>query len=564
MGRLRLPDRGPLVANPIIQRELVGILRERRTFIALSLLSFVFALTVAVRWPTEPRMALSGSRSVEVFRLFMLGLLGALHLLLPVFPATSLVRERNRGTLALLLNTPLGLWKIYSGKLLAVFGLASLMLFVSLPAAAACYALGGIPLISGLGGCYLILVLTALELCAVSLLVSSSATTTDAAIRGAYGLILGLALLSMIPHALFVGSGGTTEVVADWLRCLSPLSALSQLLGSGDVASHGMTSTNGVPARFIMLSCAVTVVCSAWTINRLRFSMFDRSRSSGTVVDDQSLQVRTVRRLLFIVDPGRRSRAMSWFVNPVMIKEFRCRKFGRLHWLLRLVAVCAVLALALAILTTTRTIAWDVSTIGGILVVLQVALLVLITPSLAAGLICTERESGGWVLLQMTPMSAIRILWGKLLSVILTLALVLCATLPGYVVIVFIDPGQRGQIERVVLCLVITAGFATVSTAAIGSLFRQTAMAIATAYSFLIAVCTLPLLVWLGRDAPFGHDTVEAALIINPIAATLSVIRFPGFRDYDLIPGHWWVIGMLSVASLILLVIQTVRLSRPR
>lgn len=549
--------------NPIIQRELVGILRDRRTLAALSLLSLVFALMIAVRWPTEPRMALSGSRSVEVFRLFMLGLLGALVLLLPVFPATSLVRERNRGTLALLMSTPLGLWRIYSGKFVAVFALAALMLFVSLPAAAACYALGGVPL-AGLGGCYLILILTSLELCALSLLVSSSVTTTDAAIRWAYGVIMTLTLVTMVPHALFVGSGGKTEIAADWLRCFSPLAAILPLLGSADVASHGIASTAEIPRRFLMLSCATTVICSMWTIARMRFAMFDRTRSAGTVVDDQSLQIRLLRRLVFIVDPGRRSRAMSWFVNPVMIKEFRCRRFGRLHWLLRLVAACAVLALALAILTTTRTIAWDVVTIGAILVVLQVALLVLITPSLAAGLICTERESGGWVLLQMTPMSAARILWGKLLSVVLTLALVLCATLPGYVVIVFIDPGQRAQIERVVLCLILTAGFATASTAAIGSLFQQTAIAIAVAYSFLIAVCTLPLLVWLGRDAPFGHNTVENALVINPIAATLSVIRFPGFRDYDLIPIHWWVIGALSIASLILLVSQTVRVSRPQ
>jgi ABC-type transport system involved in multi-copper enzyme maturation permease subunit len=552
------------VSNPIIQREMVGILRERRTFVALCLLSVVFALTVAIRWPTEPRIALSGSRSVEVFRLFMLGLMGAVHLLLPVFPATSLVRERNRGTLALLLNTPLGPWRIYTGKLAAVFGLASLLLFVSLPAATACYALGGIPLVEGLGGCYLILLLTSLELCSLSLLVSSAATTTDAAIRWSYGLILGLTLVTLVPHALFVGSGGQMEFLANWLRCLSPVGAILPLIGSSDVASHGVVSTFDIPRRFMMLSIAISVGCSIWTTVRLRFALFDRARSTGTVVDDQSLRIRAVRRLFFIVDPGRRSRAMSWFVNPVMIKEFRCRNFGRLHWLLRLVAFCAVLALSLAILTTTRMIALDVATVGGILVILQVALLALITPSLAAGLICTERESGGWVLLQMTPMSVIRILWGKILSVVLTLALVLCATLPGYVVIVFIDPGQRAQIERVISCLILTAGFATVSTAAIGSLFRQTAMAISTAYAFLISVCALPLLVWLGRDAPFGHDTVETALVINPIAATLSVIRFPGFRDYDLIPAHWWVIGSLSVAFLFLLIFQTVRLSRPR
>lgn len=552
------------MVNPIIQRELIGILRERRTIVMLGLLSFVFALIIAVRWPTEPRMALSGSRSNEVFRLFMLGLLGTILLMLPVFPATSLVRERNRGTLALLLNTPLGLWKIFSGKLCAVFGLATLMLFLSLPAASACYALGGISLAQGVGGCYAVLLLTALEICALALLVSSATTTTDAAIRWTYGLVLGLTLLTIVPHAMLVGSGDWMEMAGDWLRCLSPLAAMLPLLGTADVASHGMASKSDVPQRFMILAVIITIVSSIWTISRLRFAMFDRSRSAGAIVDEQSTQVQVLRRMMFIVDPGRRSRAMRWFMNPVMVKEFRCRQFGRLHWLLRLVSFCAVLALGMSILTATRTVAWDVSTIGGILVILQVGLLVLITPSLAAGLICAERESGGWVLLQMTPMSVIRILWGKILSVILTLALVLCATLPGYLVIVFIDPGQRPQIERVVLCLVATAGFATIGTAAIGSLFRQTAVAIASAYAFLIAICTLPLLVWLGRDAPFGHSTVEAALLINPIAATLSVIRFPGFREYDLIPMHWWIIGSLSLACALLLIVQTVRLSRPQ
>ncbi len=552
------------MANPITQRELIGTLRERRTVIGLCVLSLVFTLMVAIRWPTEPRMALSGSRSQEVFRLFVLGLLGSLHLLLPVFPATSLVREKMRGTLGLLLNTPLGPWHIYSGKLIASLAMAVLILFVSLPAAAACFALGGIPLWSGLGGCYLLLFLTAMELCSIALLVSSYASSSDGAIRGTYGVILGVSLISVVPYSLFIGMGGPIESYSEWLRCLSPLSAVSALFGAGDVGTHGVSGAGNVPVRFMGLSLLISAGCGLWTMSRLNHRIFDKSRSAGTVADDQSWQVRLVRRLMFIVDPTRRSRAMGPLVNPVMMKEFRCRKFGRLHWLLRLVSVCALLALALSILTATRTIAWDVSTIGGILVVLQVALLVLITPSLAAGLVTTERETGGWVLLQMTPMSILRILWGKLLSVILTLALVLCATLPGYIVIVWIQPEQRGEIERVVWCLLATAGFATVTSAAIGSFFRTTAVATAAAYAFLIAICTLPLLVWVGRDAPFGHNTVETALIVNPIAAALSVIRFPGFRDYNLIPAHWWVMGILSTVSLVALYVQTKRLSRPQ
>lgn len=552
------------MSNPIIHRELLGTLRERRTVMMLGALSLIFTLLVALRYPTEPRMALTGSRSQEVFRLFILGLLGALHLLLPVFPATSLVKERNRGTLALLLNTPLGPWKIFSGKLIASFGLAVLLLFISFPAAAACYALGGVSLVSGLGGCFLVLLLAALELCAISLLVSSTSTSTDAAIRVAYAAVLGLGLLTMLPHSLFVGTGGPIELVADWLRALSPVAAILSLLGGTDAVTHGIQETANVPLRYCLLSLSVTVLCSLWTMSRLNFTMFDRVRSAGTIVDDQNWKVRLARRFLFIVDPGRRSRAIGPLTNPVMVKEFRCRKFGRLHWLLRLVSICAVMALAMSILTATRTVAWDVSTIGGILVILQVLLLVLITPSLTAGLICTERETGGWVLLQMTPMSVIRILWGKLLSVILTLALVLCATLPGYVVMVWIDPAQRPQIERVVICLLATAGYATLVSAAVGSLFKQTASATAGAYSVLVAICVVPLLIWAGRGAPFGHTTVQTVLTVNPIAASLSVIRFPGFREYDLIPIHWWVSGILSAISLVVLVAQTIRLSRPQ
>ena len=299
-------------------------------------------------------------------------------------------------------------------------------------------------------------------------------------------------------------------------------------------------------------------------MSRLNHTIFDKSRPEGTISDDQARPVRFLRRLFFLVDPQRRSKGISRFVNPVMVKEFRCRRFGRLHWLLRLVSVCAVLSLGLTYATTAGTLDWGVETIGGIMVVMQVALVVLITPSLSAGLISSERESRGWQLLQTTPMSIWRIVWGKLLSVILPLMLILCATLPGYLVMVYIEPGMELQVRRVVVCLVATALFAMLLSAAVGSLFARTAAATAGAYSVLLTICALPLLFWLGRDAPFGHSTVETALSVNPIAAALSVIRMPGFQNYTLIPANWWFLGISSLISLFVLVSQTYRISRPR
>jgi len=72
-----------------------------------------------------------------------------------------------------------------------------------------------------------------------------------------------------------------------------------------------------------------------------------------------------------------------------------------------------------------------------------------------------------------------------------------------------------------------------------------------------------PLLVWLGRDAPFGHTVVEAALTLNSVAAALSVFNMPGFRTYNLIPANWWLSGVTIVVLFVILRIRVWRLTRP-
>jgi hypothetical protein len=79
----------------------------------------------------------------------------------------------------------------------------------------------------------------------------------------------------------------------------------------------------------------------------------------------------------------------------------------------------------------------------------------------------------------------------------------------------------------------------------------------------VVAVCVAPLLVWLGREAPFGHRTVELALMINPIAAALRASDTPGFTAYQLLPMNWWLIGSISVVLLAILVVRTRQLYRP-
>ncbi|WP_157605190.1 ABC transporter permease subunit [Schlesneria paludicola] len=550
--------------SALLRRELLTPLRRKRIMVFLLGLATLFGLLVIIRWPTDGQVALSGARSQQIFRLFAYGLLGTMLLLLPVFPATSIVSEKKRGTLGLLLNSQFGPWRIYFGKLLAVLAFAGMILAMSLPAAGACYTMGGLSLYGEVWKVYQLLMLVALQYAAIGLLVSTYAQSIDAAVRLTYGIVLGTTVLTLGPHYFFQGTEGYLAQLGELLRCFSPLAAMISLTGVEDPGSQGLMTKANLLGRFTVWSLSCAFVASIWTISRLNHRIFDVSRAAGTMSDDLSRPLQFLRRMFFLVDPQKRSGSIPSYLNPVMVKEFRCRRFGRLHWLLRLVAVCAILSLGLTYATTAGTFDWGVETIGAILVVMQVALIILVAPSLSAGLISVESEHRGWQLLKTTPMSMFSIIWGKLISVLLPLVLVLFATMPGYLVMAYIDPGMQTQVQRVVICLALTAIFAMLLSAAVGSFFTRTAAATACAYGVLLAACGLPMLVWMGRDAPFGHEAVETALSFSSIAAALSVIRMPGFQQYELIPINWWYLGIGSAVSLLVLIFRTYRISRPQ
>ena len=162
----------------------------------------------------------------------------------------------------------------------------------------------------------------------------------------------------------------------------------------------------------------------------------------------------------------------------------------------------------------------------------------------------------------MTPLSTFRVVTGKLLSVVWTLLLVLMATLPGYVMTVLIKPDLSFQIQMVLVCLFWITLQALAISAAVGSLFRYTAVSTAVTYVTVIACFLTPMLVWLAREAPFGHGTVETALLLTPVGAALNVIGASGFENYQLLPAAWWVSGIMSAAMFALLSLQVWRLNR--
>ena len=550
--------------NPVIRREFFGILRSPKAFAILTILTIMFSVAVLMRWPSDALVDLSGQASMQVFRVFGYGLLAGVVFLVPAFPATSIVNEKNRGTLALLLNSPLSGMAIYFGKISGVLLFSLLVLLCSLPASAACFAMGGIDLTQSLGLLYLVLLLLILQYATLGLLVSSYVQSSDAGVRVTYAAVFGLFFLTLIPAAFFRGTmnaGSLPSELARWIRNFSPVPTMMEIMGHSEVASTGLQETSST-SGFILVTLLSSFVFAALTLSRLNYRIFDRSRDQGVITNERGLMARMIRRVLYVVDPQRRKRGIPFYLNPVVVKEFRCRRFGRTQWLLRLVAICAIASIVLTFMAATSVTSWGVDRIGGLLVLLQVILVVVLSPSLASGLISGERDSGGWDLLRMTPLSAAKIVRGKMLSVVLTLGLVLMATLPGYLMMILIQPKMWLQVNLVLVCLVWTAIYALAISAAIGSLFRSTAVSTSVTYVVVISLFLVPILVWLGRDAPFGHDSVQTALLINPVGAALSVIEAPGFEVYNLLPAAWWIAGIVSAFMLFVLGVQVWRLTR--
>ena len=546
----------------IVERELLALLRTNRALGILLAVALGFAAVVLLKWPTDSIVALSGSQPRQVFQGLAYAMLTTAVLVVPVFPATSLVREIRKNTLQLLLHSPLKRTSIYLGKIGAMLGFILLLLFATLPALVCCYAMGGISFSGDVVKLYVFLLVVCLQLAVVGLLVGTYARTPEAALRWAYGITFAVVVVPIIPDLFLRGSDSALSNGASLLKAVSPIPALLQLVQQNSIGGTGLMESRNLVTWYLVLAIAFIIIGSLWCIRRLSHGLLDRSRSQGVITDDQTSGVKAARRVFFLIDPQRRKSGIPPFVNPVMVKEFRSRQFGRLHWLLRLVAGCAIMSLLLTYATTMGTIDWDVETIGAIIIVLQVGLIVLLTPGLAGGMIAGEMEAGGWNLLRTTPLSPSRILAGKLLSVCITLALLLCATLPGYAIIMKIKPSFYEQVTQVITSLVLASVLTMLVSATVSSFFKTTAGATTVAYAVLISLYAGTMLVWLNRDSPFSFSFVEKTLRFNPMAAALNAIQAPGFAEYDLVPSGWWTTGVMCLVLLLVLYLRVRRLTR--
>jgi ABC-type transport system involved in multi-copper enzyme maturation permease subunit len=191
------------LSNPILSREVDHRMRDNRTYfipmVYILVLGFVTlgAYLVMVEIGDTPYQVFEGWITGKViFHLIAFTQMTLILLLVPSVSAGAITSERDKGTLPLLLVTPLARGKISAGKLVAPVLYVLLLVSTSIPFAALSFGFGGTDL-KLLGWTYGCLVMTALFTASMGLLISTVMRRTVPAVLLAYGLVA----------ALVVGSG---------------------------------------------------------------------------------------------------------------------------------------------------------------------------------------------------------------------------------------------------------------------------------------------------------------------------------------------------------------------
>lgn len=221
--------------------------------------------------------------------------------------------------------------------------------------------------------------------------------------------------------------------------------------------------------------------------------------------------------------------------NPIIIKEFRSRMRGARAFIILTVFLTL---LGLVSYGLYRLMAMVSDSYGGapllsahvglaiftVLSLLELLLVCFITPALTAGIISSEQEHQTYEMLLVTPLPSYTILWGKFVSALVYVLLLIFAAVP-MTSLVFIFGGVTVvDIVRVIAILLTTA----VTFGAIGlffsALLKRTVRATVITYAVIIVLIVVPVLMYGVSGVIRQREPARAFLYLSPFAAMSSAL----------------------------------------
>ena len=240
----------------------------------------------------------------------------------------------------------------------------------------------------------------------------------------------------------------------------------------------------------------------------------------------------------------------TWQPNPIIVKELRSRMRGMRAFatLTATLLVLAVFNYAVyqVIMATSRYSYSPVSPQLGqglfsSLAFLELAIICAITPSVTAGAISGEQEKLTYEMLLNTPLNPASILWGKLVSALSYVILLLFAAVPmASLVFVFGGVTPRDMLKTfiVLICVAVMIG---VMGLFFSALFGRSGRATALSYLVVLALLFGPLFVSIGYNIIRQTEPPRWITIPSPISALSSALA-PSINP-QFFANTFWMVG---------------------
>lgn len=241
-------------------------------------------------------------------------------------------------------------------------------------------------------------------------------------------------------------------------------------------------------------------------------------------------------------------------VNPIIVKELRSRMRG-VRAFATLTAVLLLLggvsyALFQMVLVTSRYSGTPVSPLIGQtlfagLAMLELMLVCGITPAVTAGAISGEQERETYEMLLATPLRPASILWGKLVSALGYIFLLIFAAVPmASLVFIFGGVAPRDMLKALVF-LIVLAVMMGVLGLFMSALFRRTGRATVVSYLVVIILLFAPSFLAAAVGILRGMEPPRWILVPSPINALFSALAPSMSTDlgglFYLLGGNFWM-----------------------
>ncbi|REJ70007.1 MAG: hypothetical protein DWQ31_01960 [Planctomycetota bacterium] len=517
--------------GPILAREAVTAPRRPRHYVARATYVGALLVLMCTAW-----LVLSGSQEIRTlgdlsrFGVFLFQLLSPLQLILALYVsaisvAMAVAREKDRGTLVLLLTTDLSNRELVLGRLAASLLTVLMLLFASLPLFFAMTLLGGVEIAQVLG-MFCVTVAAAVAAGSVGGMLAFWREKTFQSL--ALTLLVVTMWLGTWEAAVLVAGEEVVagRSVAAWAAVLSPWQALAVATRpfAEDAGGSLFGRLPGLPGGgFIAFAGLVVLLTSGlatWRVRRWNPSRavrptaadpdrLDPDRRDGHDEDAEAWARRGAAGAEATSAAAPLPSRPIWN-NPVAWREIRTRAYGRRVLLVRLVYVVLFALAAAAILSVDR-LTLDAGT-WTLLPMLFFVSLVLINAQAVTSL-STERDGRTLDLLLATELTPKQIIFGKLGGVLfntlemVVLPLLLCGALW--------QVGLLSGESAIFLCggLVVLDFFVAVLGVHCGLIHEQTRVAMGTSlgtvfFLFLgVAICMRIMVAFQGsfesQLAPF-------------------------------------------------------------